>query len=91
MIRVARLTLARPNELNAVNPDMIEEVIEALASVSAMEEVKALVVSGEGRAFCAGADLTYMEGILRDREALSAGTWAGSTRCYSPWKSCLCP
>ncbi len=69
--RVARLTLARPDELNAVNPAMIEEVIEALASVSAMDDVKALVVSGEGRAFCAGADLTYMQGILEDRVALS--------------------
>ncbi|MCE2464752.1 MAG: enoyl-CoA hydratase/isomerase family protein, partial [Dehalococcoidia bacterium] len=69
--RVARLTLARPAEMNAVNPEMIEEVIEALADVSAMDDVKALVVSGEGRAFCAGADLTYMEGILKDREALS--------------------
>ncbi len=69
--RVVRLTLARPDELNAVNPGMIEEVIEALTDLSAMDDVKALVVSGEGRAFCAGADLTYMEGILADREALS--------------------
>ena len=69
--RVARLTLARPTEMNAVNPDMIEEVIDALAGVSSMDDVKALVISGEGRAFCAGADLTYMEGILKDREALS--------------------
>jgi len=69
--RVARLVLARPNEMNAVNPEMIEEVIDALAGVSSMDDVKALVISGEGRAFCAGADLTYMEGILKDREALS--------------------
>ncbi len=69
--RVARLTLARPQELNAVNPEMIGEVIDAVAGVSAMDDVKALVVAGEGRAFCAGADLTYMEGILHDREALS--------------------
>lgn len=69
--RVARLTLARPDELNAVNPAMIEEVIEALAEIAALDDIKALVVAGEGRAFCAGADLTYMEGILKDREALS--------------------
>ena len=69
--RVARLVLARPTEMNAVNPEMIEEVIDALAGVSSMDDVKALVISGEGRAFCAGADLTYMEGILKDREALS--------------------
>ena len=49
--RVARLVLARPNEMNAVNPEMIEEVIDALAGVSSMDDVKALVISGEGRAF----------------------------------------
>ena len=70
--RVGRLSLARPDELNAVNPQMIEEVIDALGSISAMEDVKALVVTGEGRAFCAGADLTYLDSILGEQKALSS-------------------
>ena len=70
--RVGRLSLARPDELNAVNPQMIEEVIDALGSISAMEDVKALVVKGEGRAFCAGADLTYLDSILGEQKALSS-------------------
>lgn len=68
--RVATLTLNRPQALNAMNPPMVQEMLHALDRVEADESLKALVVRGEGRAFCAGADLRFMEGVLDDRVAL---------------------
>ena len=69
---VATLTLARPQVLNAISPAMIEEMGHALGQVATDRAVKALVVRGEGRAFCAGADLVAMEAAFADDGALRA-------------------
>ncbi|MET8942326.1 enoyl-CoA hydratase-related protein [Streptomyces sp. NPDC004542] len=54
---VARITLNRPEALNALTPGQRERVIGLLADASADPEVRAVVVTGTGRGFCAGADL----------------------------------
>jgi len=54
---VAILTLNRPERLNAINRDVMREVPAAMAALKADDEVRALVVTGAGRGFCAGADL----------------------------------
>ena len=59
--RVATIRLNRPDSLNALSPELIAELSSAVAEVHGDEDVKALVVRGEGRAFCSGADLTYLE------------------------------
>ncbi len=56
--RVACISLNRPEVLNAFNVQMRDDVWEALAAVEDDPDVGALLVTGEGRAFCAGADLT---------------------------------
>jgi enoyl-CoA hydratase len=55
---VARVSLNRPQALNAYNIQMRDDFSEALAAVRDDPEVRSLLVTGEGRAFCAGADLT---------------------------------
>ncbi|MEU9344544.1 enoyl-CoA hydratase-related protein [Streptomyces sp. NPDC048278] len=55
--RVAHLTLDRPDALNALTPDQRDHVIELLGEASADPGIGAVVVTGTGRAFCAGADL----------------------------------
>jgi len=55
--RVCTLTLHRPDRLNAVTPTMIEELITAFDRIDADDDVRAVIVTGAGRAFCAGADL----------------------------------
>jgi len=61
--RVARLVLDRPNQLNTVTPQVLEEFETALDRVEADDDVRALVVAGEGdRAFSAGADAAGMAG-----------------------------
>ena len=57
---VATIRLDRPNALNALSLQLLEEFSDAVAEVNADLAIKALVVRGEGRAFCAGADLTYL-------------------------------
>ena len=55
---VARLSLNRPQRLNAYNLQMRDDCWQALTAVRDDPEVRALLLTGEGRAFCAGADLT---------------------------------
>ena len=54
---VATITLNRPETLNALTPDQRERVIHLLAEASADPDVRAVVLTGTGRGFCAGADL----------------------------------
>ena len=56
--QIAHISLNRPSALNAYNVQMRDEFFEALAAVELDDEVNALIISGQGRAFCAGADLT---------------------------------
>ncbi|MFG3291805.1 enoyl-CoA hydratase/isomerase family protein [Streptomyces sp. NPDC048179] len=55
--RVAHITLNRPESLNAITPDQRERIIQLLAEASADPETGAVVITGTGRGFCAGADL----------------------------------
>jgi enoyl-CoA hydratase len=54
---VAEIVLNRPHVLNALNRQMDLDLMDALAAAGADEEVRAVLLAGEGRAFCAGADL----------------------------------
>jgi enoyl-CoA hydratase/carnithine racemase len=73
---IATLTLNRPEQLNAWNDAMEEEISAALARCDQDDAVRAVVVTGAGRAFCAGADLSSGRDRFRDRPASSAGRTA---------------
>ena len=55
---VATLTLNRPAQLNAFTVTMMRELIDAFGRVDADDDVRAVIVTGAGRGFCAGADLS---------------------------------
>lgn len=55
---VALVYLSRPEQLNAFTTQMVEEFLAVLDYTDAADEVRAVVVTGRGRAFCAGADLS---------------------------------
>ena len=55
---VATITLNRPDKLNAFTTRMMRELIDAFDRVDADDEIRAVIVTGAGRAFCAGADLS---------------------------------
>ncbi len=54
---VATLTLNRPDRMNAFTEGMMREMIAAFDETDTNDDVRAVIVTGEGRAFCAGADL----------------------------------
>ena len=54
---VATITLNRPDRLNAFTATMMRELVDAFDRVDADDDVRAVVVTGAGRGFCAGADL----------------------------------
>ncbi len=54
---VLTLTLSRPERLNALNVQMLEELLRVLDEIDSDDGVRAVIVTGAGRAFCAGADL----------------------------------
>ena len=59
---VLTITLNRPDKLNAFNMVMRDELLDAFAKADADDDVRAIIVTGAGRAFCAGADLSVGSG-----------------------------
>jgi enoyl-CoA hydratase/carnithine racemase len=55
---ILTLTLNRPDKLNAFNATMQQELIDAFDKADADDDVRVIIVTGAGRAFCAGADLS---------------------------------
>jgi len=68
---VATLTLNRPHSMNALTPEMVKELALAVNEVDKQADVKALVIRGEGRAFCAGADLDFLGQAFDDYHVFS--------------------
>lgn len=60
---VATITLNRPEKLNAVTDRMMQEIRHALADAERSEEVVGIVLTGAGRGFCSGADMSMLQDI----------------------------
>lgn len=71
---IATITLNRPKSLNAMNDALIDGLHGALTQAAKDNDVKVLVLTGMGKAFCAGGDLSYLNGLksLADKKAFIA-------------------
>ncbi|MBT7892057.1 MAG: crotonase/enoyl-CoA hydratase family protein [Deltaproteobacteria bacterium] len=70
--RVLTITLNRPEAMNSFTPRMFEELMDAFNAADVDDEVRAIIVTGNGRAFCAGADLSSGAATWNDAEDGSA-------------------
>lgn len=66
---IALLTLSRPEMLNALTGAMFQELHEKLQELEASKEVRAVLLTGEGRGFCAGLDLGELKEMYQRQEA----------------------
>ena len=66
---VATVTLNRPDKLNAFTVAMVDELVAALGMVSGADAVRCIVLTGAGRAFCAGADMATLNDIVARKDA----------------------
>lgn len=71
---VATITMNRPKSLNSMNDGLINGLHDAITKAAADKEVRAIVLTGNGKAFCAGGDLSYLNGIeaAADKKAFIA-------------------
>lgn len=69
---VAHVTLARPERLNAISLELTRDLHAALVEVNADKDVRSIIFSGEGRAFCAGDDLKEFDAQAATVEATVA-------------------
>ena len=63
---VATIRLNRPDAMNALSSELLQEFSNAVSEVGQDHSIKALVIRGEGKAFCAGADLIFFDSIFGD-------------------------
>jgi enoyl-CoA hydratase len=85
---VAIISLARPEKLNAITAEMLDGLLEAIESVAASESIGATVLTGRGRAFSAGGDITAMSAM---DEVEFADTIARYMRLAAAFRACPKP
>ena len=80
---VATVTLNRPEVRNAFNEEVIAELTQVFGELGTRDDVRCIVLAGNGPAFCAGADLHWMErmaGYSREENLTDAATLAEMLR-----------
>lgn len=74
---VADVRLARPDKLNALDVSLFRALVETADALAADRSVRAVVLSGQGRAFCAGLDLGSLQSMSGDADGPGVGTELG--------------
>lgn len=85
---IAIVTLNRPDKLNAINAEMLDGLLDAIGQIGRSEAIGAAVLTGRGRAFSAGGDITAMSAM--DDEAF-ADTIGRYMRVSSAFRACPKP
>ena len=69
---VQKISLNRPHRLNAIVPGLLDDLVAALTEADRDDTVRAIVLTGEGRAFCSGDDLKDFESQVSDEAGTTA-------------------
>lgn len=73
--RIARITLNRPDVMNAINADMPRELADAVAAADADPDIHVMLLSGSGRAFCAGYDMAELAATAGPNRLVQEMPW----------------
>ncbi len=80
--QIGTMTLDRPDALNAMSPEMIFELTVAASWLADRAPLRALIVTGHGRAFCSGGDVNWFKkGVESDPSTTSPPTSVAGPRC----------
>jgi len=60
---IAKITLNRPDQMNALNDELVREMTQAFEDANKDDSIKVIIYTGAGKAFCAGGDLKFFLGI----------------------------
>lgn len=85
---VAVLTMDRPEALNALNGALMDQLASAIDAAATDDEVRAVVLTGSDRAFCAGADVVELDGVATaetvDPDGFARRLFGALTNCPKP-------
>jgi 2-(1,2-epoxy-1,2-dihydrophenyl)acetyl-CoA isomerase len=82
--RIGTLTLNRPDALNAMSPELIGELTTAAAWLADRAPIRALIITGAGRAFCSGGDVTWFRrGVSEDDVDLPSEVRRGAEQLHN--------
>ena len=70
---VATITMNRPKALNALNVTLCHELLEALKTCERDDDIRAVILTGAGKAFCAGGDIRLIKAFLEDHPSENPG------------------
>ena len=81
--RIARVTINRPEAMNAVNGELHRALSRVFIDLGERRDIAAIVLTGAGRAFCAGGDIEWMREAVREPEGFEVVTWEAKRIVYS--------
>jgi enoyl-CoA hydratase len=81
--RVARVTINRPEALNSVNGELHTALSRVFIDLGERRDIGAIVLTGQGRAFCAGGDIEWMKAAVRNPDEFEVVTWEAKRIVYS--------
>lgn len=85
--KIATITLNRPDRMNAWTPVMERDVRHAMETAAADDNVRVIVLTGAGRAFCAGADMDALKGLDPDDVRRATGLPAFDMNRRPDWQT----
>ena len=70
--RIGTITINRPEKRNALNQEVVAELTQVVTDFESNDDIKVIILTGQGKAFCAGADLGYLQSLqdFSDKENL---------------------
>ncbi len=81
---IGRIRLNNPSKRNALSPDMLQALYDAMQELNADNSVHVIIIEAEGKVFCAGADLKYLQQI-REKDAVE--NWDDSRHMMRTFQS----